>query len=173
MASILNVDQINNAAGTSGIALDASTGKPSFPNGAVLPAGSVVRMGSEKLTSYFTTTTSNVWFTAETFSITGVTSGNTVYIHFSPLDLVQTFNDVYWRILNNNSVNIGQWGRETASDGSWRGIRSNATFHDYDTAGGTRSYTVQMLGSTGAIYYNYPSGITDHCSFLTWWEVAQ
>ena len=43
MASILNVDQINNAAGTSGIALDASTGKASFPNGATLPAGSVLR----------------------------------------------------------------------------------------------------------------------------------
>lgn len=50
MASILNVDQINNAAGTSGIALDASTGKASFPNsvtipnGATMPAGSVVQV---------------------------------------------------------------------------------------------------------------------------------
>jgi hypothetical protein len=52
MASILNVDQINNAAGTSGIALDASTGKASFPNsvtipnGATMPAGSMVQFGS-------------------------------------------------------------------------------------------------------------------------------
>ncbi len=44
MASILNVDQINNAVGTSGIALDASTGKASFPNGMTLPAGSVVQV---------------------------------------------------------------------------------------------------------------------------------
>ena len=43
MASILNVDQINNAAGTSGIALDASTGKASFPNGVTLPAGNVIQ----------------------------------------------------------------------------------------------------------------------------------
>jgi hypothetical protein len=42
MASILNVDQINNAAGTSAVTIDASTGKPSFPNGAVLPAGSII-----------------------------------------------------------------------------------------------------------------------------------
>ena len=42
MASIINVDQIRNAAGTSGITLDASTGKPSFPNGATLPAGSII-----------------------------------------------------------------------------------------------------------------------------------
>jgi hypothetical protein len=52
MASILNVDQINNAAGTSGIALDASTGKASFPNsvtipnGATMPAGSLIQFGS-------------------------------------------------------------------------------------------------------------------------------
>jgi len=44
MASILNVDQINNAAGTSAVTLDPSTGKPSFPNGATLPAGSVVQV---------------------------------------------------------------------------------------------------------------------------------
>lgn len=44
MASILNVDQINNAAGTSAVTIDASTGKPSFPNGATLPAGSVVQV---------------------------------------------------------------------------------------------------------------------------------
>jgi hypothetical protein len=39
MASILNVDQINNAAGTSAVTLDPSTGKASFPNGVTLPAG--------------------------------------------------------------------------------------------------------------------------------------
>ena len=39
MASILNVDQINNAAGTSAVTIDASTGKPSFPNGMTLPSG--------------------------------------------------------------------------------------------------------------------------------------
>ena len=44
MASILNVDQINNAAGTSAVTIDPSTGKPSFPNGATLPAGSVVQV---------------------------------------------------------------------------------------------------------------------------------
>jgi hypothetical protein len=46
MASILNVDQINNAAGTSAVTIDATTGKPSFPNGATLPAGHVVQFKS-------------------------------------------------------------------------------------------------------------------------------
>ena len=46
MASILNVDQINNAAGTSGIALDASTGKASFPNSVTIPNGATMPAGS-------------------------------------------------------------------------------------------------------------------------------
>lgn len=51
MASILNVDQINNAAGTSAVTIDASTGKASFPNGATLPAGSVVQVKQSVKTS--------------------------------------------------------------------------------------------------------------------------
>ena len=54
MASILNVDQINNAAGTSAVTIDPSTGKPSFPNGANLPAGSVLQVKSFNQTSSVT-----------------------------------------------------------------------------------------------------------------------
>ena len=39
MASILNVDQINNAAGTSAVTIDPSTGHATFPNGMTLPSG--------------------------------------------------------------------------------------------------------------------------------------
>ena len=58
MASILNVDQINNAAGTSGLTLDASTGKASFPNGATLPAGSVIQVQYRAVANNGFTTTS-------------------------------------------------------------------------------------------------------------------
>ena len=44
MTSILKVDSIQNAAGTAAMTINASTGKPSFPNGATLPAGSVVQV---------------------------------------------------------------------------------------------------------------------------------
>ena len=62
MASILNVDQINNAAGTSAVTIDASTGKPSFPNGANLPAGSVVQVQYRAVpaTGFSTTSSSMV-----------------------------------------------------------------------------------------------------------------
>jgi len=49
MASILNVDQINNAAGTSAVTLDPSTGHATFPNGMTLPAGSVLQATSGRL----------------------------------------------------------------------------------------------------------------------------
>jgi len=70
MASILNVDQINNAAGTSGIALDASTGKPSFPNGAVLPAGSVLQVAQSRKTDTTFTTTSTSFVSVPDLSVT-------------------------------------------------------------------------------------------------------
>lgn len=64
MASILNVDQINNAAGTSGLTLDASTGKASFPNGATLPAGSVLQVVRNSNSSYTEFTTTGTWIDA-------------------------------------------------------------------------------------------------------------
>lgn len=67
MASIINVDQINNAAGTSGITLDASTGKLSFPNGATLPAGSVLQVVNG-------TTSTSVSTTSTTYADTGLTA---------------------------------------------------------------------------------------------------
>ena len=66
MASILNVDQINNAAGTSAVTIDPSTGKPSFPNGANLPAGSVVQL------AHSTTAGGGGSSSASSFTDTGV-----------------------------------------------------------------------------------------------------
>ena len=75
MASILNVDQINNAAGTSAVTIDASTGKPSFPNGATLPAGSVVNVTRVQNTGINTATSSAAMATIISFSVTA-TAGN-------------------------------------------------------------------------------------------------
>ena len=61
MASILNVDQINNAAGTSAVTIDPSTGKPSFPNGATLPAGSVLQVVEGSMDNRLTLSTGGAW----------------------------------------------------------------------------------------------------------------
>ena len=76
MASILNVDQINNAAGTSAVTIDPSTGKPSFPNGAVLPAGSVVQVQSSSKLS----TQTGVGSIAVSASSTYISTDNEVSI---------------------------------------------------------------------------------------------
>ena len=140
--------------------------------GSVSGAGKLVRMGVVRLTTYFGSGVLNTWTTAQTFSITGVTSGNTIYINLSLNDVLEQGNYQYWRLLNNNSTNIGQWGRHTDGNGSWRQIRADATMHDYDTAGGTRNYTIQSQHTAGYAYINYPSGDTDMASYITWWEIA-
>jgi len=80
MASILNVDQINNAAGTSAVTIDASTGKPSFPNGAVLPAGSVLQVVQATTNTATTSTSTSFTDTALTASITPSSASNKIVI---------------------------------------------------------------------------------------------
>ena len=86
MASILNVDQINNAAGTSGIALDASTGKASFPNsvtipnGATMPAGSVVQVVQGIKSNETSTTSTSFVDTGLARSITPTSSSSKILI---------------------------------------------------------------------------------------------
>ena len=83
MASILNVDQINNAAGTSAVTIDASTGKPSFPNGATLPAGSVLQVLSTSTSGGVSTTSSSYVTTGVNLSITPTSSSNKIMVIFS------------------------------------------------------------------------------------------
>ena len=81
MASILNVDQINNAAGTSAVTIDPSTGKPSFPNGATLPAGSIIQVKQVSTGVFLSTTnTSYVDMTNMTLSITPSSTSSKILI---------------------------------------------------------------------------------------------
>ena len=85
MASILNVDQINNAAGTGAITIDASTGKPSFPNsvtipnGATMPAGSVVQVQRVQNAGISIAVATATWTDFFTFSLTA-TAGNIIHV---------------------------------------------------------------------------------------------
>jgi len=81
MASILNVDQINNAAGTSAVTIDPSTGKPSFPNGATLPAGSIIQVKQISTGVFLSTTNTNyVDMTNMTLSITPSSTSSKILI---------------------------------------------------------------------------------------------
>ena len=93
MASIINVDQIKNAAGTSGLTLDSSTGKASFPNGATLPAGSVVQVvNTSSDTRTNTTSTSYVVATDIAATITPTSSSSKIYVQY----------DLSYRVYNNS-----------------------------------------------------------------------
>ena len=85
MASILNVDQINNAAGTSAVTIDPSTGKPSFPNGATLPAGSVIQVKSvtTDVGNQGTTSTSYQELTGISLSITPSSTSSKILVMVS------------------------------------------------------------------------------------------
>ena len=83
MASILNVDQINNAAGTSAVTIDPSTGKPSFPNGATLPAGSVVQVQNSfgnTLIAISNSGTGRIYADLLTISYTPISSSNKIVL---------------------------------------------------------------------------------------------
>lgn len=119
MASILNVDQINNAAGTSGIALDASTGKASFPNGAVLPAGSVIQV-----------------VTSESTNNSGAISSAT-YVAASGLTASITPSSTSSKILV--LVNSSVYGTSANTEGAYTIYRNGSDIGDAD--GLSRSYT--------------------------------
>ena len=89
MASRLNVDQINNAAGTSGISHDASTGKAAFPNsvtipnGATMPAGSMVQVQNsfgDTIISIANSGTGRIYADLLTISYTPISSSNKIVL---------------------------------------------------------------------------------------------
>ena len=86
MASILNVDQINNAAGTSAVTIDPSTGKASFPNGATLPAGSIINFQKYTFSgSQHAGSTSFVDITNASTSYAATVSTSLIRVHFQIL----------------------------------------------------------------------------------------
>lgn len=134
-------------------------------------SGNVIRMGSAKLTTYNSSSDNSNWVTCQSFTVPGITAGNTVYITLSINDLLEAANTVYWRIMTSDSTNIGQYGRNTNGNAGWRGVKSDITVHDYQTGGGTRTYNLEYTGTSGTRYYNYPSGDSDCATFLTWYEI--
>ena len=162
MTSIIKVDQIQKANGATPTAADLGLNV----------AGTIVRMGSQQHSNYAQTGSSS-YVTAYTFQIPGVTAGNQMHIQYSINDLVETANTVYFQILNpDGSVGV-VWARNTNGNGGWRGIvNGTASYRHTNPASGTNTYTLQFKTTAGQAYLNYPSGIGDCSSFLTYYEIA-
>lgn len=175
MASVLNVDQINNAAGTSAVTIDASTGKASFPNGATLPAGSVLQV-----TPLSTSTTSTNYQSTSFVDIAGLSIAMTPFSASS--DIYVTFSFMTYHLLGGGGgIQVMQDGSAVANQGS------NPSYENYTgnsdiysrlhktvlvSAGNTnsRTYTLQIRTYSSVTVQSNPGASQ---SFMYAMEVAR
>jgi len=157
MASILNVDQINNAAGTSGIALDPSTGKPSFPNGAVLPAGSVLQVVSNFTKGSIATTSTSFVSTGLTATITPTSTSSKVLVIVSVGSFYVSANNALATVFR-DTTNIGD------SSAGLMQVYQNASYApatcqvlDAPASTSSLTYSVHFRAVSGQSYISYPT----------------
>lgn len=148
--------------------ISGDTGIDKVADGADMPAGTTIRSGTAKHTTYVATTSSS-YVLAYTFTVTGVTAGNTLNMTYSVCDLVENAGNVRFRVLDADSNVLVEWGRQTNGNGGWRGIIADAAFSDPSPVSGTNTYTLQFKCSAGQAYLNYTSD--PYSSFLTWQEI--
>ena len=181
MASIINVDQIKNAAGTSGLTLDSSTGKASFPSGATLPAGSVLQVvensGATTLTS-----SSSSWVTTPVVG--------TITPQFSTSLIVGVATVAVWRssyaaYFGVRAVNSGGNTNQVMARGdgynySGGSFAWDTTYPFSYTAGSTSAITTtfQIYPNGGASWFpNDASSFSSETNFQRWhvrlMEIAQ
>ena len=169
MASVLNVDQINNAAGTSAVTIDPSTGKPSFPNGATLPAGSVVQVvnatgNTETVVGGGTYAT---WVsTNASITITPTSSSSKIFITHMAGGLGEFTQDIGLRLLRGGTATYEsvRYGYQPSSQG-WVGIQYPLAYVDSPSTTSATTYTIQ-------IRHNNSGAELRHCDNATWSMVA-
>ena len=158
MASILNVDQINNAAGTSPVTIDASSGKPSFPNGATLPAGSVVQVVSNFTTTDVNTTSTSFVSTGLSASITPSSTSSKVFVIVSSPSWYCDNNNAYATVFRDTTnIGNGDYGLMQVYVGA---AYAPSTTQVMDSPSSTSSltYTVHLRCTSATItYVSYPT----------------
>ena len=184
MASILNVDQINNAAGTSGITLDASTGKASFPNsvtipnGATMPAGSVVQVVFNQYDTQTTIPNGVYTNSGLSASITPQSSTSKILILVRPHLRIFSSNadtGLGFRILRNNTdtvfVSTTSYDTYVYDNGAHSEFRGGLFFQAFDAPATTAStsYTLQGVSYAGTVTMQNAGNYSQ----ITLMEIAQ
>lgn len=182
MASILNVDQINNAAGTSAVTIDASTGHATFPNGMTLPAGvggKVLQVAENSGSNTFSSSASSWVTTPVTGTITPLSSTSLI---------IGVATVAVWRssvgYFGVRAVNSGGNTSQVMARGdgyiSGASISWDTTYPFSYTAGSTSAITTtfQLHPNGGASYFpNDASTFTGETNFQRWhvrlMEIAQ
>jgi hypothetical protein len=181
MASILNVDQINNAAGTSAVTIDASTGKPSFPNGATLPAGSVVKETLVDVTpSSPFVTTSSTYSQAFAGSFTPQLSTSTIIADISFYQRSYRANGadgrMKFRVLVDGSEEfalVAHGAYDYGGSGAWLKVNSHAAIQINNTTGNSVSVSVDTATSGASTSTVYPSSTDEGRATIRFTEIAQ
>jgi len=181
MASILNVDQINNAAGTSAIDINSSSGLVTFPNsvtipnGATMPAGSVVQVTpiSYSNTQYTTGSTSWVALATPTLTMTPKYSTSKIHVIWQVNVYHVATHGISTRLLEGSTV---VWGSANPSYETYHG--NSDTYHQLGhtadlSAGSTnaRTYSLQWI-----VYSGTSSAIINVGGLQSWMyamEIAQ
>ncbi len=181
MASILNVDQINNAAGTSAVTIDASTGKPSFPNGVTLPSGVGGKLLQVVFNEYGTQTTMpNGVYTNSglSASITPQSSTSKILILVRPHIRIQNNSSdsgIGFRILRNNTnsvfVSTQAYDTYTYDGGQQTEFRGGLFVQAFDAPATTASttYSLQGIGYSGTVSMQNSANYSQ----MTLMEIAQ
>ena len=175
MASIINVDQIKNAAGTSGLTLDSSTGKASFPSGATLPAGSVLQVAPLSTSTASTNyqSTSFVDITGLSIAMTPFSASSDIYVTFSFMTYHLSGGGGGIQVMQDGSVVANQGSvpsYENYSGGSDLYSRIHKTVLVSAGSTNSRTYTLQIRTySTVTVQSN--SGTSQ--SFMYAMEVAR
>ena len=150
MASILNVDQINNAAGTSAVTINSS--------GKVLMPGHVVQVVSNFITTDFNTTSTSFVSSGLSASITPSSTSSKVFVLVS-LPSWYIGSDNAYATVYRDSTNLGN-----GSVGLMM-IYVNATYApsttqvmDSPSSTSSLTYTVHVRSVGGAVtYVSYPT----------------
>jgi hypothetical protein len=156
MASILNVDQINNAAGTSGIALDASTGKASFPNsviipnGATMPAGSVLQVVQGQYSTTVTSSSTSYIATGLTASITPTSTSSKILVLVSHPSIDKRLSNTYLGLrLNRDGSVIAAFTNQDMFNAQTNVTSSNISYTYLDSPSSTSALTYSTVFNSG------------------------
>lgn len=165
MASILNVDQINNAAGTSAITIDA--------NGNPLMAGHVVQVVSQPWTTRTnTTSTSYTAVTDGTVTITPKFSTSKVLILCSLNLYWPTSNEVACVIYRGGSALVANDGLADCYNGNSDGITTaSLTYLDSPATTSATTYQVYIKRTQGS--GTISTNLRSTTSVITAMEIAQ
>ena len=173
MASILNVDQINNAAGTSAVTIDPSTGKPSFPNGATLPAGSVVQFQTFALASVRLATSSSTFTATQlTVNITPTSSNSKIYVSVSGSGNNEASGRTLYYTVYRDSTNLGGasgLGQMYSNGGRLHGSIA-ASLVDSPATTSQVTYTFYVRANNGTV--EFPATTAEKAT-ITAMEIAQ